>query len=124
MSGKKKCHSSIHKLEKGLISKNSSIPKFADIDLTDYRLSTEFDKEFIEQYDRVINSEDIEKKEEVKSESVNAPSYVGMEFGMLKDDHENLQFAKVKKELTDDDGVPVGTANNNPILDSRMFEVE
>ena len=60
-------------------------------------------------------------KEDVTS---NAPSYVGMEFGLPRDDFEELQFAKVKKEITDEEKTPVGRANNNPILDSRMFEVE
>ena len=67
------------------------------LDLTDYRLSTEFDKEFIEQYEKVINSEDIKNEEEIKIESNNTPSYVGMEFGMPRDEHEDLQFAVVKK---------------------------
>ena len=32
----------------------------------------------------------------MKPESSNAPSYVGIEFGMPRDEHEDLQFAKVK----------------------------
>ena len=27
------------------------------------------------------------------------------------------------KRVTDDEGVPLGKANNNPILDSRMFDL-
>ena len=105
-----------------LTVKNSALPKFDDIDLTDYRLSTEADKEFIEEYSKVISSEDMKDSDD--SETNNAPSYLGMEFGMPRDSHEHLQFAKVMKEVTDDEGVPIGKANNNPILDSRMFEVE
>ena len=33
-------------------------------------------------------------------------------------------FAKVKKRLRDAQGLPIGTANDNPILDTRMYEVE
>ena len=40
-----------------------------------------------------------------------------MEFGIPRDDHEELQFAKVKKQVTDEEGTPIGKANNNPILD-------
>ena len=34
------------------------------------------------------------------------------------------EFARVKKILQDANGRPIGVANDNPMLDSRMFEVE
>ena len=34
------------------------------------------------------------------------------------------QFAKVTKRLKDAHGNPIGTANDNPILDTRMYEVQ
>ena len=33
-------------------------------------------------------------------------------------------FAKVTKRLWDAQGLPIGTANDNPILYTRMYEVE
>jgi len=33
------------------------------------------------------------------------------------------KFAKVTKRLKDKNGIPIGTANDNPLLDSRMYEV-
>ena len=33
------------------------------------------------------------------------------------------EFEGVKKKLKDANGRPMGVANNNPILDSRMYEV-
>ena len=33
-------------------------------------------------------------------------------------------FAKVTKRLRDAQGLPIGTANDNPILDTRIYEVE
>ena len=35
-----------------------------------------------------------------------------------------VQFGCVVKRLRDKDGLPIGTAHDNPILDTRMFEVE
>ena len=35
-----------------------------------------------------------------------------------------MQFGRVVKRLRDKDGLPIGTANDNPILDTRMYEVE
>ena len=34
------------------------------------------------------------------------------------------ELARVKKRLKDANGRPIGVANDNPILDSRMYEVE
>ena len=33
------------------------------------------------------------------------------------------EFTRVKKILKDANGRPIGVANENPILDSRMYEV-
>ena len=34
------------------------------------------------------------------------------------------EFARITKRLRDPRGLPIGRANNNPILDTRMYEVE
>ena len=47
-----------------------------------------------------------------------------MELAVPRGDNPNPQYAKVTKRLRDADGIPIGTANENPILDSRMYEVE
>jgi hypothetical protein len=39
-------------------------------------------------------------------------------------DGEGPEFARVKKRLKDGDGMPVGRADNNPMLDTRVLEVE
>ena len=50
--------------------------------------------------------------------------YLNMEIGLPRGDDDNLMHATVKRRVVDDDGVPIGKANKNPILDSRMYEVE
>ena len=35
-----------------------------------------------------------------------------------------VEFGRVVKRLRDKDGLPIGTANDNPISDSRLYEVE
>ena len=39
-------------------------------------------------------------------------------------DSDGPEYAKVTKRLRDADGIPIGTANDNPILDTRLYEVE
>ena len=34
------------------------------------------------------------------------------------------EFSRVNKRLKDKDGIPIGIAADNPILDTRMYEVE
>ena len=42
----------------------------------------------------------------------------------LPRDNAGPTFAKVTKRLHDKNGVPIGEANTNPILDTRVYEVE
>ena len=50
-------------------------------------------------------------------------TYLNMELALPREGGE-VQFGRVVKRLRDRDGLPIGTANDNPILDSRMYEVE
>ena len=47
-----------------------------------------------------------------------------MELALPKGDDPNPQLVKVMKRLRDANGIPIGMANNSPILNSRMYEVE
>ena len=37
---------------------------------------------------------------------------------------DGTNFVKVAKSLRDKDRMPIGRSHNNPILDTRMYEVE
>ena len=50
--------------------------------------------------------------------------YINMELNVDTGKHEHPQFAKVTKRLRDHRGNPIGTANEQPFLDTRMYEVE
>ena len=39
-------------------------------------------------------------------------------------DSNGLEYAKVTKCLHDANSLPIGTANDNPILDTQLYEVE
>ena len=47
-----------------------------------------------------------------------------MELAFSHGDEATPQYAKVTKRLRDDNGIPIGTADDNPILDARMYGVE
>ena len=44
-------------------------------------------------------------------------TYVNMEIALTRDG-EGPEFARVSKRLRDANGLPIGTANDNPILDT------
>jgi hypothetical protein len=50
-------------------------------------------------------------------------SYLDMEIGIRRDD-EGLHHARVKRRAVDEDGKPIGRPSNNPLLNSRKYEVE
>ena len=50
-------------------------------------------------------------------------TYLHMELALPRDGEE-VQFARVVNHMRDKDGLPIGTANDNPILEPRMYEVE
>ena len=50
-------------------------------------------------------------------------TYINMEVA-LPLDTEGPDFARVTKRLKDANGLPMGTSNENPILDTRIYEVK
>jgi hypothetical protein len=50
--------------------------------------------------------------------------YVNMELSLPREQDSAMEFACVLKRKKDSDGNPIGVANDNPILDSRMYVVE
>jgi hypothetical protein len=51
-------------------------------------------------------------------------TYTGMEINLPRYGMDHWQSAKVIGRVTDDSGKPIGKANNNPVLDSRLYKVE
>ena len=70
----------------------------------------------------VITNDDIpEADDEFDPESFD--NYVNMEIAIDRHD-DGPEFARVTKLLKEKDGLPIGTATKNPILDTIMYEVE
>ena len=80
------------------------------------------DEDFIAEYKRVIDNESI-PHEDVDDIGINQ-DYLGMELGLPRGPDDELQYATVKRIIKDNEGVPIGKESNNPLLDSRQFEVE
>ena len=82
----------------------------------------ESDDEFREEFEAIYNNNSIKEADEFTPE-VLQDTYLNMELALPRDG-EGPEFARVTKRLRDKDGLPIGTANDSPILDTRLYEVE
>ena len=91
-------------------------------DLTLWGDLLEDDSDFAAEFNRLYDNGDVrEADDEFSPDSFDA--YLNMELAIDRGG-ENPEFARVTKRLKDKNGLPIGTANDNPILDTRMYEVE
>ena len=90
--------------------------------LEDWADLLEEDEQFAEEFNRLFDNTDVpEADDEFDPDSYD--HYLQMELAIDRGG-EHAEFAKVTKRLKDHRGNPIGTANSNPILDTRMYEVE
>ena len=82
----------------------------------------EEDEDFREEFERVYNNKDIPEADDHTPEVLD-DTYVNMEIALPREEG-GPQYAKVTKRLRDANGIPIGTSNDNPILDTRLYEVE
>ena len=80
-------------------------------------------KYFQEEFYRIYQDKDILEADDVFTPEIMDDTYMNMEV-VLPRDTEGPEFARVTKRLKDANGLPTGTSNENPILDTRMYEVK
>ena len=83
----------------------------------------QFNEEFVEEYGQTINDPKLKVADADFTPDVYNDTYLNMELTLSRQGPE-VQFGRVVKRLRDNDGLPIGTAHDNPILDTRMYEVE
>ena len=83
------------------------------------------DDEFYHQFMKVINDASLlEADDKYNQEFGRKDNYIDMKLGIVRGPDGDVQQAHVKKRVVDDEGRPMGVANDNPILDLRQYEVE
>jgi hypothetical protein len=90
-------------------------------DWQDYQV--QFDAEFQDEFENVVNDKALPDADDEFTPTLTDDTYLNMELALPRSGGE-VEFAKVTKRLRDKDGLPIGTANDNPILDTRIYEVE
>ena len=82
----------------------------------------EEDPDFKEEFTRLFSNIDIPEADEYTPD-VLEDTYLNMQVALPKDG-DSSQFSRLSERLRDTNGFPIGTANDNPLLDSRIYEVE
>ena len=103
-------------IAKKLHIKNPDVPQFASINDSDAKLSVMYDEEFIQEYNTTINEPDILDQDDI---DMTSDEYINIQLALPRGDDNEMQFATVKHRVLDENNLPIGTPNANPILDSR-----
>lgn len=82
-----------------------------------------FDEEFNDEFRNVVNDPNVPEADTAFTPDMYDDTYLNMELALPRGGGE-VEFARVVKRMRDKNGLPIGTANDNPILDSRIYEVE
>ena len=96
--------------------------KTQPFDFLDYPM--EDDPDFRDEFLNVVLNEEVKDADELFTPEAYDDTYLNMELSLLHGGEATPQYAKVTKRMRDANGIPTGTANDNPILDTRMYEVE
>ena len=84
-----------------------------------------FDEEpdFAEEFNEVVSNNELKEADDDFTPDV-YDTYLNMELAIPQGDSLEPRLARVMKRLKDANGLPIGLANENPILDTRMHEVK
>ena len=83
----------------------------------------EEDPDFAEEVREVISNNELKKADDAFTPDI-YDMYLNMELAIPQGDSLEPRLARVTKRLKDANGLPISLANENPTLDTRMYEVE
>ena len=82
------------------------------------------DLDFLDKFHNVVSNPEVPEADQQFTPDIFNDRYLNTELALPHRDEATPQYAKVTKRLRDINGIPIGTAENNPILDTRMYKVE
>ena len=107
-----------NKFKEGRLATEGDMPK-----LEEWADLLEDDEDFAEEFNRLYGNNDVnEADDEFDPDSYD--HYLNMELTVDRAGYEHPQHARVTKRLRDHRGNPIGAANDNPIIDTPMYEVK
>jgi hypothetical protein len=84
------------------------------------------DEDFANEFNNVVSDSQIPEADETFTPDVFDDTYLQKEIAVARGagTEEDVEYGKVTKRLRDAEGRPIGTAHDNPLLDTREYEVE
>ncbi|KAI2506381.1 Reverse transcriptase (RNA-dependent DNA polymerase) [Fragilaria crotonensis] len=84
------------------------------------------DQEFKTEFEKAISDKTIPEEDETFTPDVFDDTYLNKEIALLRGagDSSDIHYGKVTKRLRDAEGRPIGTASENPLMDTREYTVE
>ena len=83
------------------------------------------DPAFFEEFTRVIDDATLKHADdEADAIDILPDNYVGMEMAITRGGEGAMVHANVRRRVCDKEGRPIGNPHSNPLLDSRLYEVE
>ena len=83
----------------------------------------EDDPDLQEEFDNAVNNPEVKEADELFTPDT-YDQYLQMELALPQGDSLEPRLAKVTKRLKDTNGIHIGTADKNPLLDAQMYEME
>ena len=83
----------------------------------------EEDPDIAEEFHEVISNNELKEADDAFTPDVYG-TYLNMELAIPQGDSLKPRLARVTKRLKDANGLPIGLANENPILNTTMYKVE
>ena len=81
------------------------------------------DPDFQEEFNSVTSKEEVKEDDDHFTLDM-YDTYLNMELALPQGESLEPRMARVTKRLKDANGIPIGTADDNPLLNMRMYEVE
>jgi hypothetical protein len=108
-----------------LVGGNDLAPhnEIGQLALSDDWEDPELDSVFMEEFGTTINDPKLNEADKDFTPDLHDDTYLNMELALPREDAK-VQLGRVVKRLRDKDGLPIGTVNDKPILDTRIYEVE
>ena len=91
--------------------------------LESYQDLIEVDPDFAEEFTKTFSNDEVKEADSEEFTPEQYDQYINMELSIHRGD-EYPEMGRVTKRIKDQHGNPVGVANDNPILDTRMYNVE
>ena len=88
-----------------------------------WELDLDFDEDFNDEFHNIVSYPRLPEANDMFTPEIENDTYLSMELALPRGGGE-VEFGRVTKRLRDKDGLPIGTANENPMLNTCIHGIE